>query len=120
VHPRHRDGLLAVLGLSALAGVTLATAGPTALLAPGAVLAGVAGAVALELVFLRYPDRALGVWERRGVPAVALAGLLAGAALAVRAVPWLAGAAVWGLLTYLALLLCVLAGLGNPLSALAK
>jgi hypothetical protein len=54
------------------------------------------------------------------VPAVALAGLLAGAALAVRAAPWLAGAAVWGLLTYLALLLCVLAGLGNPLSALAK
>ncbi|WP_246986335.1 hypothetical protein [Halorientalis marina] len=120
MQPRHRDGLLAVLGLVVLAALTLATAGPAALLAPVAVLAGAAGALALELVFLRYPDRALGLWERRGVPGVALVGLLAGAVLAVRAAPWLAGAAVWGLLTYLGLLACVLAGVGNPLAALAK
>jgi hypothetical protein len=116
VHPRHRDGLLAAVGLAVLATVVVTTRGVAALFEPRAIVTGAVCAVALELPFLRDPDRALAVWERRGVPAVALVALLAAAVPAVRVAPWLLGAAVWGLLVYLGLLARVLAGLGNPLA----
>jgi peptidoglycan/LPS O-acetylase OafA/YrhL len=120
VNPQHRDGLLAVVGVAALLAGVVAAGTLRVLLDPRAIAAGVAGALALECCFLRYPDRLLGAWERRGVPVVALAALLAAGAVAVRAGPWLLGAAVWGLLVYLGLLACVLAGLGNPLAPLAR
>jgi DMSO reductase anchor subunit len=120
VNARHRDGLLALLGLAALLAGVAATGPLRELLAPRAVVTGVVGALALEFCFLRYPDRLLAAWERRGVPMVALATLLVAGVVAVRALPWLVSAAVWGLVVYLGLLACVLAGVGNPLAPLAR
>lgn len=119
MNPRHRDGVLAVLGLAGLVTVVTATTGPGALLDPRAVAVGVLGAVTVELAFLRYPERTLAVWERPGVPVAALAALFVSAVVAVRYVPWLVPACCWGLVVYLVLLACVLAGLGNPLAPLA-
>jgi hypothetical protein len=48
-------------------------------------------------------------------PGVAALGVGAGL-LVARSVPWILGAAAWGLVTYLALLGCVLVGLGTPLT----
>lgn len=114
-----RDGLLAVAALAALlAGLTW-TGRAAALSHPVAVAVGVAGAVALEAVFLRAP-RMAAAWER---PAVwvggTLATLLVGAGLL-----WVGGsvavaAVCWGLVTYLALLGAVVAGWGNPVGALS-
>jgi len=118
VDPRSRDGLLAVAGLCVLVALAVRTGVTGRLLDPRVAVAGVAGAVLVEAVFLRYPDRALALWDRRGVPVVALLVLLAGAVLAVRIAGWLVPALVWGLLCYLALLACVLAGLGNPVATL--
>jgi len=113
-----RDGLLAVAALATLlAGLTW-TGAATALARPVAVAAGVGGAVALELVFLRAP-RVAAAWERPAVWATAtLSTLLLGAGLL-----WVGGAvavaaACWGLVTYLGLLAAVVAGWANPVAAL--
>ena len=117
--PRHRDGLLAVVGLAALAAGAVRTVGAGPLLDPAAVAGGVAGALLLEAAFLRYPGVLLAVWERRGVPAAALLAVVAVGVAALRYAPVVVGGLLWGLATYLALLGCVLAGVGNPLSRVA-
>lgn len=111
--PRHRDGLLAAVGLAVLLAGSAATVGPGVLLDPAAAAMGVAGALALEAAFLRYADRLLPLWERRGVPAASLLGLLAVGVAALLYEPRLVGALAWGLATYLLLLACVLAGVWN-------
>jgi hypothetical protein len=114
-----RDGLLAVAALAALlAGLTWRERA-AALSHPAAVAVGVAGAVALEVVFLRAP-RVAAVWER---PAVWLGGTLA-TLLVGGGLLWVGGgvavaAVCWGLVTYLALLGAVVAGWGNPVAALS-
>ena len=117
VRPEHRDGLLAVGGLAGLVGIAAATVGVGRLLDPGTAAAGVV--VAVEVVFLRVPSRALGLWERRGVPVAGAGVVLAVGLVAVRTAPRLLGVPVWGLVTYLVLLGCVLSGAGNPVAALA-
>lgn len=119
VRPEHRDGLLAVGGLAGLVGIAAATVGVGRLLDPGAAAAGVVVAVVVEVVFLRVPSRALGLWERRGVPVAGAGVVLAGGLIAVRTAPRLLGVPFWGLVTYLVLLGCVLSGAGNPVAALA-
>ncbi|QLD87569.1 hypothetical protein HWV07_00365 [Natronomonas salina] len=118
--PRHRDGLLALAGLGVLLAGSLATVGAGPLLDPAAAAVGVAGAGLLEVAFLRYPGVLLAAWERRYVPLVGLLVVLGLGSLAVLFAPVLVGALAWGLVTYLALLACVLAGLGNPLSAVSR
>jgi hypothetical protein len=120
VDPRHRDGLLAVAGLVVLLGGAAVAVGPAPILDPAAAAVGVAGAILVEVLFLRYPRRLLGLWERRGVPAATLLVVLAVGVAALRYAPRLVGALVWGLATYLALFGCVLAGFGNPLSRVAR
>jgi hypothetical protein len=118
VATHRRDALLAVAALVGLATAAATTVGLRALLHPAAVAVGVVGAVAVEWLFLAYPGPLLSVWER---PAVALAGTVAVAIaglLALARAPWLLGALCWGLLVYLLLLACVLAGAGNPVAAL--
>jgi hypothetical protein len=120
VDPRHRDGLLAVAGLGVLlVGATVAV-GTGPIIDPAAVVAGAAGALLVEALFLRYPRRLLARWQRRGVPTAGLLAVLAVGAVALRYAPRLVGALVWGLATYLALLGCVLAGFGNPLSRVVR
>ncbi|WP_336325866.1 hypothetical protein [Halovenus sp. HT40] len=120
MHPQYRDGALALGGLCGLVALAAATVGIGVLVDLLGIAAGVAVAVAVELVFLRYPSRAMGVWERRGVPVAALCLVLAAAVIAVQFVPWLLAVAVWGLLTYLVLLGCVLLGVENPVSVLLR
>jgi hypothetical protein len=112
-----RDGVLAGGALVALLVVgTLSDGDPV--LDPRAVALGVGGALAIEVAFLRYPARLLGLWAR---PAVALAGVGTVASLGLVALwvtPWVLGALTWGLVTYLVLLGCVVLGVGNPLATL--
>ena len=115
-----RDGALAVVGLGALTVLAWRTVGLAVLLDPHAVVVGVLGAVALEVLFLRYPSVLLNAWERPGVPVLALVGLLGVSIVAVTLVPWLVGAGLWGLAVYLGVLGCVLAGVGNPVAVLAR
>jgi hypothetical protein len=115
VDPRHRDGLLAAGGLAVLLAGLAATDALGAVFDPTAAVAGVAGAVLLEVAFLRYPGRLLSFWERRGVPVAGLLAVLLTGVVAARDAPGAVGALAWGLATYLALLAPVLAGLGNPL-----
>jgi hypothetical protein len=116
---RLRDGLLAILGALAAATLAVTTGGLAAVLQARAVGVGVAGAILLETLFLRYPDRLLPVWERPGVPTASLLAVVAAGLVAARHSPWLLGALLWGLSVYLALLSSVLAGFENPLSVLA-
>lgn len=118
MHSQYRDGLLAIGGLLGLAGVSAVTVGVGRLFDPIGVGTGVAAALAIEAVFLRYPSRMLRLWERRGVPVLGLCAVLAAGGLAVRVAPWLVAVPVWGLITYLGLLGCVLLGVGNPVSVL--
>jgi len=116
----HRDGLLAAGSLAAVLAAGLLTSGVGVFVRPLAIVAGVAGALALEALFLRYSAWLLTAWKR---PGIALAGVvtLGWVALwASQAAPWALGAIAWGLATYLALLGCVLAGLGNPVAALVS
>ncbi|MFC7226780.1 hypothetical protein N0B31_05140 [Salinirubellus salinus] len=115
-----RDGVLALVALAGLGGF-LRRRGETATLrSPGVALVGVVGAVALEAAMLRYPERTRDVWERREVQFGSLLGLLVGgSALARRYGPWTVAACWWGLVAYLGLLACVLAGRENPVAALA-
>jgi hypothetical protein len=113
-----RDGSLALVTLVALVAVGTRIVGVAPFVRPLAVVTGVAGALVIEWYFLVSPALATG-WERRGVPVVgALTVLVAAATIASRA-PWLLGAAAWGLVAYLCLLGCVLAGVGNPVARLS-
>ena len=120
VRPEHRDGLLAIAGLLALAGLSAATVGVGRLLDPFGAVVGLAGAVTIEVAFLRYPERALALWNRRGVPVLGLSVVLVAGVVAVFLLPLLLIAAVWGLVSYLVLLGAVLAGFRNPVGVLLR
>ena len=120
MHPQHRDGALALCGLCGLVVLAVSTADIEILFAPLGLVVGIVVAVAVEILFLRYPSRAMGVWERRAVPLVALCLVFAAAVIAVQYVPWLLAVALWGLLMYLVLLGCVLLGVENPVSMLLR
>jgi hypothetical protein len=114
-----RDGALAVVALAGLSGVLRERGETSALRSPRAAVLGVVGAVAIEAAMLRYPEVTRAVWEYRGVQAGSLVGLLAcGGVLARRYGAWAAAACWWGLVAYLGMLACVLAGRENPVSAL--
>lgn len=119
VRSQIRDGLLAVVGLAVLAGLSAAT-NRTQPFHPLGIAVGILAALALEVIFLQYSTRALALWKRQGVPLAGLGLLLLAAVVAVRFVPWSLAAAVWGLLTYLALLCCVLLGLENPVAVVLE
>ncbi len=111
-----RDALLAVVALSALLGGLFATRRAAALARPGAVLVGVAGALALEGLFLRA-DRLATAWDRPAVWATATVATVACGAVGL----WLGGAVVaatlvWGLVAYLLLLAAVVVGGRNPVT----
>lgn len=120
MQPQYRDGLLALAGLCGLTGLATATVGIGRLVDPLGIVAGIVAAVAVEVVFLRYPSSAMSVWERRWVPIAGLLLVLVGGVAAVRFVPRLLTVAVWGLLSYLVLLGCVLVGIENPVSVLVR
>lgn len=116
---RHRDPILAVIGLCLLVAATGRAGRQSLLLSPAGGAVGVGGAVALELLFLRYPGQLLSRWERPGIAVAAATLTVAVGLAALWVVPVLAGVLAWGLLTYLCLAFCVAAGLGNPLAPLA-
>jgi hypothetical protein len=116
VRPRHRDGLLAALVLAATLALSIRTG--ASLLAPLPAVAGVLGSLALEAVFLRYPDRTRALWERSVVQVASLLFVVGVSVLASTSAVWLLGALVWGLVAYLVLLGFVLAGAGNPVGRL--
>jgi hypothetical protein len=118
VRPEYRDGLLALAGLVSLSALAAWTVGAETLLDPVGAAAGVAGAVVIEGIFLRYSEQALGLWNRRGVPVLGLSIVLVVGVVALSVAPLLLVATVWGLLSYLVLLGFVLAGLQNPVSVL--
>lgn len=113
-----RDGALAFAALVATVALGVRGVGVAPFLRPVAVVTGLAAALALEWCFLASPALAAG-WERRGVPLVAAGAFVAVAATLVPRVPWLVGAAAWGLVAYLCLLGCVRLGRGNPVARLA-
>lgn len=115
-----RDGALALVALVGLGGVLRRRGEASALHSIPAALLGVVGAVAIEAVMLRYPETTRTVWEHPSVQAGSLLGLLAGGrALARRYGPWTVAACWWGLVAYLGMLACVLAGRENPVAPLA-
>lgn len=118
--PRHRDGLLALCGLCGLTGLGVLTGHTATLADPLGIGVGVIAAVAVEVVFLWYPSQAMNIWKRQWVPLASLCVVLVAGVLAVTYVPVLLTAAVWGLLTYLVLLGCVLVGVENPVSVLLR
>ena len=112
--PRHRDGLLAAVGLVVLLVASRVTGDRRSHRDPAAIAVGVGGALLLEATFVRYAARLLPLWNRRGVPTASLLAVLSVGILGGRRAPRVAMALVWGLLTYLALLAVVLAGLWRP------
>ena len=111
-----RDALLASVALSALLGGLLATGRAAALGSPAAVLGGVAGALALEVVFLRA-DRPAAAWDRPVVWGPATVATVGCGAVGL----WVGGAVVaaalvWGLVAYLLLLAAVVVGGRNPVA----
>jgi len=112
-----RDALLAGVALSVLLGGLLATGRAAALVSPAAILGGVAGALALEVVFLRA-DRLAAAWDRPVVWATATLATVGCGAVGL----WVGGAVVaaalvWGLAAYLLLLAAVVVGGRNPVAA---
>jgi hypothetical protein len=116
-----RDGLLALLAMGGLLPMLRRRDRLDALLSPGAVVAGVGGAVGLEAVLLRHAERTRALWHRRSVRVASLLGtVLAGRELIRRSDPRAVAALCWGLLAYLAMLGGVLAGRPNPVSRLLR
>jgi hypothetical protein len=120
VQSQHRDGLLGLVGLAALVGTIAIIGRLDVLVHPLGAGGGVVAAIGLEFLFVRYPSRALALWERRAVPVVSLCLVLVTAAVGFWFAPWLVAIPVWGLGTYLLLLCCVLLGVGNPVVALFR
>jgi hypothetical protein len=115
-----RDGRLALLALVGLGELLRRRRETGALRSLPTALLGVVGAIAIEAAMLRYPEATRAVWERPAVQAGSLLGLLAGGRTLVRHHgAWTAAACWWGLIAYLGMLACVLAGRNNPVSVLA-
>ena len=110
-----RDGALACLTLAVLVVVGVRAVGVAPFRHPLAVVVGVVGALGIEWAFLASPALTDG-WERRGVPLASAVAVLGVAVVLAALVPWLVGAAAWGLVTYGCLLGCVLVGWGNPVT----
>jgi hypothetical protein len=117
---RLRDGTLAVVALCGLLDGLRRRERLYTLGSPGAGVIGVLGALAIEVLMLRHPERTRAAWERPSVRATALLGtVVLGRSLVRGRAPRGAAALCWGLVVYLFLLGVVLAGRANPLSALA-
>lgn len=114
---RLRDGLLALAALVTLVAVAVVGDASSSLLDPVPAATGVAGALALEWLLLRYPERTRSAWERPAVQAIAFALVAAVGISAIRSgLGWVLAALAWGLGAYLALLTVVVAGYRNPLA----
>lgn len=105
-----RDAALAGCCGAVLVAVLLVTGGTATLARPGAVLAGVFGALVVEAAFLADTPAAE-LWARPPVQ-VGAALALVGGAVGTAAVlgPVVVAVACWGLVTYFALLALTLAG----------
>ena len=114
-----RDGLLALVTLGTLLDWLRRRGRIDALGSPAAAVAGVLGAVSVEAVMLRHPERTRALWERPSVQVASFIGtVLPGRWLARRSGARVAAALCWALLAYLALLAFVLSGRSNSVSAL--
>ncbi len=110
-----RDGLLAAVALAALVGLLIVDGTTGALWQPIPAIAGVLGALLIELGFLRYPLATL--WERPVVQLGALVAVVVGGAWTYQAAgPAAVGSLCWGLLTYFFLLGTTLLIGHNPLA----
>lgn len=118
MQPEYRDGLLAFGCLFGLTGLSAATGGVENLFDPIGIVAGIALAVAVEAVFLRYSSWLLETWDHRGAPLVGFCTVLGVGVIAVWFSPCLVTVLFWGLIGYLGLLGCVLLGIKNPVSML--
>ena len=113
-----RDGSLALLALGAVLDALRRRGRLDAFFDPVAALSGVAVALSVEALMLRHPERTRDLWERPWVQAAGLFGTVAvGRTTSSTSARW-AAAVCWGLLTYLWLLVFVLAGRQNPVSVL--
>ncbi len=74
VNSRYRDGLLAAgVAVGLLGGAAVTGGSPTSLIRPLPIVAGAFGALMLELLLARVPNRSRALWER---PAVQVAGVV--------------------------------------------
>jgi hypothetical protein len=108
---RRRDALLALVTLTPLLAISLAT-GPAARLGePRPAVVGVVGTLLVELVLRRSKRASQALWSRRCVRVAGVGAVLfvAGAATA-SGKTFVVTALVWGLLAYLVLLGGVVAG----------
>lgn len=112
VNPRHRDGILALVVTACLLAVAASTGlGVTTLFRPTALVVGGLGALALELVMARFPERSRTLWARRSVRVASMLLVVAGGTLlATTAGGWVLTALLGGLTTYFVLLVLVLSG----------
>ena len=114
---RLRDGLFAVVALGFLLDGLRRRGRLCTLGSPMAGVTGVLGALAIEVLMLRHPERTRAAWERPSVRATGLLGTVAlGRSLMRGRAPRGAAALCWGLVAYLFLLGTVLAGRQNPLA----
>ena len=115
-----RDGTLALVALAGLGDLLRRRGETRALRSVPAALLGVVGAVAIEAVMLRSPERTRSLWERPAVQGASVLGALGvGRLLAARDGGFSAAACCWGLVTDLGLLVVVLTGRANPVGVLA-
>jgi hypothetical protein len=115
VDRHHRDGLLALATCTLLVAISIQARQVDALFGSRAAVTGVVGALMLELLLLRYPERTRGLWERSVVRAAAVLVTVATGLFAWWSAPWLLAVLVWGLLAYLVLLGVVIIWGKNPL-----
>ncbi|MFC6941997.1 hypothetical protein ACFQE8_18795 [Salinirubellus sp. GCM10025818] len=116
-----RDGSLALLALAAMLDVLRRRDRIDTLLDPAALLPGVVGAIVVEALMLRDPERTRDLWERPLVRVASLGGTVAvGRTLARQREERAVAAVCWGLLTYLLLLGVVLSGRENPVSSVRR
>lgn len=116
-----RDGVLAAGALGTLVGLAVITVGFEVFLRPFPVLIGFVGALLLEALFLRYPERTRALWER---PSIQASGVMlvitVGFVTIWSGLDWVVAVLAWGLVAYLGLLSVIAVGYENPVMLLVK
>ena len=86
------------------------------LVSPRPAVAGVIGALAIEVVCLRNPDRTQAVWGRRSIRVGSVSAVLAvGGIGIVDGAVWVLTMLLWGLFTYFVLAIATVMTGNNPL-----
>jgi hypothetical protein len=124
IHPIYRDSLLAILttvvllsgGILFFSEWRIGGVIQILLVSPRPAVAGVIGALAIEVVCLRNPDRTQAVWGRRSIRVGSVSAVLAvGGIGIVDGAVWVLTMLLWGLFTYFVLAIATVMTGNNPL-----